>query len=297
MPRHGHLLRAGVTLGLLAVLAVGITAYLCNDVVLRQIGEVLATRPGTDVERRLGEIRAGARITRWLVLWVSAAAGIMLLIGGHALGRRLRESPGPSSEEDPGRRPAEGPHPEEDPGRRPDEGPRPGDEAAASPGADLGEEPGGAGAHRTARERPAREARSMLVLVAEDDPVDQRLARRMLERLGHRVVTVGDGEAAAEAVQRDRYDLVLLGAGLLVLDGPATVRLIRADPPSHGRPRMVAVCSDREECRDFTEARVDGMLRRPLDGADLETALAAAAGAADARRAGFTARRPRADIG
>ena len=128
---------------------------------------------------------------------------------------------------------------------------------------------------------------SLLVLVAEDDPVDQRLTRRMLERRGHRVLTVADGEAAVEAALRDRYDLLLMGSGLLVLDGPTAVRLIRADPPPHGAPRIVAVCSDAEELEDFARAGVDGVLARPVGTDDLDVVLATAAAYADVRLAGL----------
>ncbi|MFC6568253.1 histidine kinase dimerization/phospho-acceptor domain-containing protein [Actinoplanes utahensis] len=128
---------------------------------------------------------------------------------------------------------------------------------------------------------------ALLVLVAEDDPVDQRLTRRMLERRGHRVLTVADGEAAVEAALRDRYDLLLMGSGLLVLDGPTAVRLIRADPPSHGAPRIIAVCSDADELEDFARAGVDGVLARPVDADDLDVVLATAAAYADVRLAGL----------
>jgi CheY-like chemotaxis protein len=126
----------------------------------------------------------------------------------------------------------------------------------------------------------------LLVLVAEDDPVDQRLARRLLERRGHRVLTVADGDAAVEAVQRDRYDLVLLGSGLLVLDGPTATRMIRADPPVHGVPRIIAICPDSEEREEFVAAGVDGTLARPVDAGDLDVVLATAAAYADVRLAG-----------
>jgi signal transduction histidine kinase/HPt (histidine-containing phosphotransfer) domain-containing protein len=139
---------------------------------------------------------------------------------------------------------------------------------------------------RSGRSPVAGRKQSLLVLVAEDDPVDQRLARRLLERRGHRVLTVGDGEAALEAVQRDRYDLLLLGSGLLVLDGPTAIRLIHADPPPHGSPRIVAVCSDREERDDFTAAGADGLLARPLDATELDVVLATAAAYADVRLTG-----------
>ncbi|MDI6097109.1 histidine kinase dimerization/phospho-acceptor domain-containing protein [Actinoplanes sp. NEAU-A12] len=139
---------------------------------------------------------------------------------------------------------------------------------------------------RPGRSAPAGREKSLLVLIAEADLVGRRLTRRLLERRGHRVVTVTDGEAAVEAVQRDRYDLVLMGSGLPVLDGPSATGLIHAEPPRHGAPRIVAVCPGPEDHEDFVRAGVDGILTGPVDAGELERVLAAAA-YADVRLAGL----------
>ncbi|WP_433831554.1 ATP-binding protein [Actinoplanes sp. CA-015351] len=130
--------------------------------------------------------------------------------------------------------------------------------------------------------------RSLLVLVAEDNPVNQRVAQLLLERRGHRVEMVSDGEAAVEAVMRTRYDLVLMDVQMPVLDGLDATRLIRADPPAHGAPRIVALTAnvmvdDRKASRS---AGMDGFLAKPIHEEELDVVLATASAYADVRLAG-----------
>jgi CheY-like chemotaxis protein len=82
------------------------------------------------------------------------------------------------------------------------------------------------------------------VLVAEDNPVNQRVAQLLLERRGHRVELVADGAAAVDAVRRTPFDLVLMDVQMPVLDGLAATERIRADPPPHGPPRIVALTAN-----------------------------------------------------
>ncbi|MEU8241319.1 ATP-binding protein [Actinoplanes missouriensis] len=131
-------------------------------------------------------------------------------------------------------------------------------------------------------------ARSLLVLVAEDNPVNQRVAQLLLERRGHRVEIVSDGEAAVEAVMRTRYDLVLMDVQMPVLDGLDATRMIRADPPAHGAPRIVALTANAlvDDRKASRLAGMDGFLAKPINETDLDTVLASAAAHADVRLAG-----------
>ncbi|MEU4563231.1 ATP-binding protein [Actinoplanes sp. NPDC023936] len=131
-------------------------------------------------------------------------------------------------------------------------------------------------------------ARSLLVLVAEDNPVNQRVAQLLLERRGHRVEIVSDGEAAVEAVMRTRYDLVLMDVQMPVLDGLDATRMIRADPPAHGAPRIVALTANAlvDDRKASQLAGMDGFLAKPINETDLDTVLATAAAHADVRLAG-----------
>src|SRR5262249_20311716 len=82
------------------------------------------------------------------------------------------------------------------------------------------------------RERPyetaAAKARvSLRVLLAEDHPVNQKVATRILEGAGHRVTLVGDGGQALDALAAAGFDVVLMDVQMPVMDGFEAVASIR----------------------------------------------------------------------
>ncbi|GIE01050.1 hypothetical protein Adu01nite_24000 [Paractinoplanes durhamensis] len=127
--------------------------------------------------------------------------------------------------------------------------------------------------------------RPLHVLVAEDNPVNQRVAQLLLERRGHRVELVGDGAEAVAAVRRTPFDLVLMDVQMPVLDGLAATEQIRADPPAHGAPRIVALTANAmvDDRTASKRAGMDGFLAKPIREADLDAVLAASAAHADVR--------------
>jgi CheY-like chemotaxis protein len=95
------------------------------------------------------------------------------------------------------------------------------------------------------------------LLLAEDNPVNQEVARSMLEVMGYDVTVVGDGETALRAATNQRFDLILMDCQMPRLDGyAATVRLreFEATQNTGARPIPVialtanAMVGDRERC-------------------------------------------------
>jgi signal transduction histidine kinase/CheY-like chemotaxis protein len=118
------------------------------------------------------------------------------------------------------------------------------------------------------RSQPGAVPSRRRVLVAEDSPVNRKVAQAMLQHLGTTVECVEDGAEAVEATARAAYDLVLLDIYMPVLDGLAAARAIRAREAADGgrRLRLVALtanafAADREACE---AAGMDGFLAKPI---------------------------------
>jgi CheY-like chemotaxis protein len=119
------------------------------------------------------------------------------------------------------------------------------------------------------------------VLLAEDNAINQRIGRLMLEKLGHHVDTVGNGREAMEAVQRVPYDVVLMDIEMPEMDGLEATRAIRRELPAHRQPQIVAMTAgalveDRQAC---TEAGMDDYMAKPVRLGVLDATLIRAAAA------------------
>jgi PAS domain S-box-containing protein len=111
------------------------------------------------------------------------------------------------------------------------------------------------------------------ILLAEDNIVNQKVATKLLEKLGHHVDTVSDGHEALHALEQLPYDLVLMDCQMPELDGYETTRIIR-DPRSQVRWHAIPVIAmtanamrgDREKC---IESGMDEYVTKPVELATL----------------------------
>jgi CheY-like chemotaxis protein len=91
------------------------------------------------------------------------------------------------------------------------------------------------------------------ILLAEDNVVNQKVALRMLQRMGYRADVVANGQEVLDALHRHFYDVILLDVQMPEMDGLEAARRICLEWPSFRRPRLVAMTAlamqgDREVC-------------------------------------------------
>src|ERR1700751_5374958 len=118
--------------------------------------------------------------------------------------------------------------------------------------------------------------RSLRVLLAEDNPVNQTLAMRILEKLGHNVQVVNDGREALRRSQAEEFDLILMDVQMPEMDGLEATKAIRAAEASTGKHISIiamtahAMKGDREKC---VSAGMDGYLSKPIRIDELKQAM------------------------
>jgi CheY-like chemotaxis protein len=118
--------------------------------------------------------------------------------------------------------------------------------------------------------------RSLHVLVAEDNLVNQRLATGLLEKRHHTVIVVPNGKEALAALELEEFDLVLMDVQMPEMDGFAATVALREREKSTGRHQPVvamtalAMSGDRERCLD---AGMDGYITKPIRPQELDDLL------------------------
>ena len=123
--------------------------------------------------------------------------------------------------------------------------------------------------------QPDHSGPPLKVLLAEDNPVNQKVASAILRKFGHAVTVVADGYEAVEAVRKGDWDLVLMDVQMPGLDGLAATRRIRAlEGPKAGVP-IIAVTANALKGDDVRclEAGMNGYLAKPIEPARLAEAL------------------------
>lgn len=119
-------------------------------------------------------------------------------------------------------------------------------------------------------------SKALRILVADDNPVNLRVATRVLRDMGHSGVLVTDGEKALKAMDAQQFDLVLMDVTMPVLDGLSTVAELRKREQQGKRrtPIIMVTAFDLPSDRArMLAAGADGYLAKPLSREALELEL------------------------
>jgi CheY-like chemotaxis protein len=113
------------------------------------------------------------------------------------------------------------------------------------------------------------------ILVAEDNAVNQKLALRLLEKMGYRADVAGNGLEAIEALDRQPYDVILMDVQMPEMNGLEATREIVARWPAEKRPAIIAMTANVMEGDRETalEAGMDDYVAKPIRVEELVAAL------------------------
>lgn len=121
-------------------------------------------------------------------------------------------------------------------------------------------------------------ANPLRILLAEDNPVNQKVATLLLKRMGYSADIANNGVEVLEALERQSYDVILMDVQMPVMDGLEASRKICAQWPKEERPKIIAMTAnamsgDRDVC---IRAGMDEYLSKPVQVQALQEALLAA---------------------
>jgi CheY-like chemotaxis protein len=116
------------------------------------------------------------------------------------------------------------------------------------------------------------------ILLAEDNLVNQKLALRILEKLGYQACVAGNGCEVVKAIDREPFDVILMDLQMPEMDGLQAARQVRSSLPPKHQPYICALTAaasfdDRQACHD---AGMDDYLSKPIKVEQLITVLARA---------------------
>ena len=121
---------------------------------------------------------------------------------------------------------------------------------------------------------PASSLCSLLILVAEDNLVNQKIATKILEAAGHRVEIADNGRRAVELAAQKNFDLILMDIQMPEMSGEQATEHIRA--LAHGSSIPIIALTAHSDVGDkerYLSVGMDGYMPKPINRADLFTTI------------------------
>jgi CheY-like chemotaxis protein len=116
---------------------------------------------------------------------------------------------------------------------------------------------------------------ALRLLLAEDNPVNQKVALQMLKKIGYRADVAANGREVLKALETQRYDIVFMDVQMPEMDGFEATRIIRNRFRAEDQPRIIALTAhalkgDRERC---LKAGMDDYIAKPIQLEELRSKL------------------------
>lgn len=104
------------------------------------------------------------------------------------------------------------------------------------------------------------------IVVIEDNPLNARMAHKLLSRAGHDVIVAEDGEIGLNAVLNDPPDLILIDLGLPDIDGQTIIGMLHMEDALSGVPIIAFTAWPQEEAFEMAQAYgCDGIITKPIN--------------------------------
>lgn len=130
---------------------------------------------------------------------------------------------------------------------------------------------------RRAKKKKVGSTKGLRVLLAEDNPVNQKLESRLLEKLGHTVKIVDNGASAVSESEKGNLDLIVMDVQMPEMDGLEATRVIRELEKSSGKRMPILALTAHAAAEDYQRclaAGMDGYVSKPIRLTALEDAIA-----------------------
>jgi CheY-like chemotaxis protein len=122
------------------------------------------------------------------------------------------------------------------------------------------------------QEKILEQGSCLSLLIAEDNVVNQKVAQRLVEKLGHKVTVVENGVQAVRAVQKQNFDVILMDMIMPEMNGAEAASQIIDNCRNNGRPVMIAVSAD-SSMVNLKDSGFDDAISKPLTLGELKEIL------------------------